>query len=426
MESVQKNPAVALAYHSSLALIAFLIAIFPKMVIIGFIFMFLSIVYGFLKKQFYFKFDSILIAFVLLYSIYLVGVLFTHNSVAAGKYLEYKLSFILMPILFSFRPKFELKIVLPIVGLCLGVFAVSIWGLTKSMAIYSVTHYALGAFVASNFCIDHPTYFAAFVVISMAGIWYLHQTKQPFFSGKWIYFYIIFGVVVLFMSYAMAGILFFLLLISLVVLRWIYWHVHKWFAIIVFLISPFLMYFTVTKIPAFKDEINNSVVAFKSYLTNPTEYIQGGEEASTGDKVRLIMWTVTIKAWSKHPLGVGTGNVDEYLSSELKAVGQDEMALKNDQNEITYNPHNQFLQTGLEIGLFGIAAFLLLLSLAIKKGLRTKNWLLVLVVSSLIFNCLFESILQRQSGIVFFTFWICILVQYSNTLLIFQKKQQHD
>ena len=127
------------------------------------------------------------------------------------------------------------------------------------------------------------------------------------------------------------------------------------------------------------------------------------------------MWTVSIKTWAKHPFGVGTGNVDEYLSKELMHVGQFELA-KLDQNfEIKYNPHNQFLQIGIELGIIGIIVFLWSLFQTIKIGFRSQNWLLIFLVFCLIFNCLFESMLQRQTGIVFFIFWICLLVVYSTS-----------
>ncbi len=426
MESIAENNKIALAYHLSLLSIAFLIAILPKMVVLGFLLMFLSIVYGLIRKQFIFQFDSVLGAFALLYVIYLIGAFFTHNSSAAGKYLEYKLSFILMPFLFSFRPKFVLKLSFPIIGLSLGILAVSIWGFTKAIAVYSVTNYALAAFTASNICIDHPTYFAAFTMVSMAGIWYLHKIKSPGFVEKWIYLYILFAIVMLFLSYAMAAILFFLLVVSFLIFRWIYFKINKWIAISLLVFLPFMLFFTVTNIPAFKDEINNSMVAFKSYIANPSVFIQGEEGIASGDKVRLIMWTVSAKAWWKHPFGVGTGNVDEYLSLELKAAGQKELSQKDQNNEIRYNPHNQFLQTGLEVGAFGFFTFLFILIFSIRNGLKTPSWLLILVVSCLIFNCLFESILQRQTGIVFFTFWICLLVIHSKSIFHIQLNQRND
>jgi hypothetical protein len=40
---------------------------------------------------------------------------------------------------------------------------------------------------------------------------------------------------------------------------------------------------------------------------------------------------------------------------------------------------------------------------------KHKNTLLAIITTGLLFNALFESVLQRQSGIVFFCFWLSFL-----------------
>jgi hypothetical protein len=48
-----------------------------------------------------------------------------------------------------------------------------------------------------------------------------------------------------------------------------------------------------------------------------------------------------------------------------------------------------------------------------KIGWNSKNWMLLILSASLAFNGLFESMLQRQSGIVFYSFWSVLLVVWS-------------
>ena len=74
------------------------------------------------------------------------------------------------------------------------------------------------------------------------------------------------------------------------------------------------------------------------------------------------------------------------------------------------NPHNQFLQTGVEIGIIGLLLLVALIFVGTSIARTNRSGLLLLVISALAFNSLFESMLQRQSGIVFFTFWICLLM----------------
>lgn len=414
MEFLKKNITVSSAYHLSLGLIALLIAFLPKMVVLGFIPLFASILYGHKKKEVKFHLDAILLSFALLYGAYLIGALFTNNADAAGKYLEYKLSFILIPFLFSFRPKFQLNLSFPVCGLSIGIILSSILGIIKAISTYSKTHIILTSFTSSNICVDHPTYFAAMTSISIAGIWYLYKNKNSGFTGTWVFLYMGFALCMLCLSYAMAAILFLLLLTSWIILKWVYSTINKWFFLTLLISFPIFLFFTVTHVTGFKDEFSNSMEALKSYVANPSKFIEGKEEVLSGDQVRLVMWTVTVKAWSKNPWGVGTGNVDECLSRELKNIGQHELAKLGDNNEIRYNPHNQYLQIGLEIGILGFLVFLFGMIASIIRGISTKNWFLILIVSCLLFNCLFESMLQRQTGIVFFTFWICLLLVHSN------------
>lgn len=414
MEFIKNKITVSSAYHVSLGMIALFIAFLPKMVVLWFILMFASILYGLKKKEVKFQLDAILLSFALLYGAYLIGTLFTNNANAAGKYLEYKLSFILIPFLFSFRPKFHLNLSFPICGLSIGIMLSSILGIIKAISTYSKTHIVLTSFTSSNICVDHPTYFAAMTSISIAGIWFLHKNKTSGFTGIWVFIYMGFALCMLCLSYAMAAILFLLLLSSWIILKWVYSTINKWFFLTLLLSFPIFLFFTVTHVTGFKDEFSNSMEALKSYVANPSKFIEGNDKVLTGDQIRLVMWTVSVKAWSKNPWGVGTGNVDECLSRELKRIGQHELATLGENNEIPYNPHNQFLQIGLEIGILGFLVFLFGMIASIMRGISSKNCLLILIVSCLLFNCLFESMLQRQTGIVFFTFWICLLLVYSN------------
>ena len=111
-----------------------------------------------------------------------------------------------------------------------------------------------------------------------------------------------------------------------------------------------------------------------------------------------------------HPFGVGTGNLDEVLSMKLKDNGQEDFS------KLLLNPHNQYLQIGIELGFFGMMFFIFILFYSIFISLKSSNKVLLFLVLNLSFNSFFESILQRQSGIVFFVFWICLFLVYPFSL----------
>ncbi|HNR86161.1 MAG TPA: hypothetical protein PKN38_06085, partial [Taishania sp.] len=60
--------------------------------------------------------------------------------------------------------------------------------------------------------------------------------------------------------------------------------------------------------------------------------------------------------------------------------------------------------------LIGIIVYLMYI------GIQQKNYLIILVALSLAFNCLFESMLQRQSGIFFYPFLFFILEWFSTKI----------
>ena len=396
-------------YHLSLGLITLLVAVLPKLVAIGFFFMFAISIIGLFKKQFTFRMNVIKGAFIIFYLLFLIGVYFTKDFPNAMKVLEYRLSFLIIPVLFLFRPKFKIDLAYPIMGLVIGMVCISIVGFIKALGALQTSHNPLTSFTSSNICIDHPTYYASFTMVALAGMWYLYKQGFSGFTLPKVMPFLLFGGLMVLLSYSISAILFLLAIIAFVVFKWFYTKINKAVAVVIMALAPLGIFFLITSTPAIKDEFNNSIRALSEYASNPMEFIHGKGEVPTGDKVRLIMWTVTAKECLAHPMGVGTGNVDENLSRVLIGVNQIEMSTKTQNNEIRYNPHNQFLQTALELGILGLAVFLFILFTSIQWGIKSRNGLLVLVISCLSFNCLFESMLQRQTGIVFFTFWIVLL-----------------
>jgi len=115
---------------------------------------------------------------------------------------------------------------------------------------------------------------------------------------------------------------------------------------------------------------------------------------------RLAIWACSVEAISRAPFfGYGTGNGQaalEQVYSEKKFVwGLQE----------TYNPHNEFFSTQLDLGIIGSILFLGILCLWIPQAIRIKNifFLSILLITSSSF--LIESLLLRQKGIVFFSFF---------------------
>jgi O-antigen ligase len=101
-------------------------------------------------------------------------------------------------------------------------------------------------------------------------------------------------------------------------------------------------------------------------------------------------------------MGCGTANFDDRLGKRLKDKGLDDYA------ELNYNPHNQFLQVAVEIGVFGLLIFCSIFVCYFRMAKKYRFGALFWLTFNLAFNCLFESMFQRQSGIVFYVLLFCL------------------
>jgi O-antigen ligase len=113
--------------------------------------------------------------------------------------------------------------------------------------------------------------------------------------------------------------------------------------------------------------------------------------------IRVELWRGSWELIKEHILfGVGTGDIKDELERKFTEKKFFYGAEKK------FNPHNQFLHTGVMLGLAG--GFLLILMLAVPafQSLKNKNYLFVAFIAIVFLNCLTESILEVQKGVLFF------------------------
>ncbi len=399
-----------------LGVIACIFCFQPKLIVPGILGLLILVIVGYRKKQIVFQWSKPLIFLVLLYLVYLAGILFTNHLDIALKYAEYKMSLVIFPALLSVRFKEKLELTPVVTGLVAGLLIASFLGLINSYDIYLQTHDFNNAFGSSLFSyIHHPSYFSVFLTIGLAAIWYGYFQDWKGYRLIPVLAVSMYFMVLQLFCFSFAGMLFLTLLGFIVLLVWIF----KRFGKIVFLVFvvllpaiPFLVYKNYVHI---YNTVNEMIAAVGEYAKDPSGFVEKKKDAVAGNDVRLIMWTVSTQEFATHPMGVGTGNLDDHLSYRLAKYGQYEMAKQDEKHSIRYNPHNQYLQTGLETGIIGLVIFVLILASSIVFAWKNKNWILLILAANLAFNSIFESMLQRESGIVFYTFWICVLVLYSNS-----------
>lgn len=131
---------------------------------------------------------------------------------------------------------------------------------------------------------------------------------------------------------------------------------------------------------------------------------------NTSTKIRLAVWTESFSLIKERPLfGYGTGDVSNVLTERYNEKGFYDLAKKH------LNSHNQFIQILIGSGVVGLLYFLILIGVPFKNNLSSPQLLIYLLFLVLIIlNFMTESMLETQSGVIFFSFFITIFYTISN------------
>jgi O-antigen ligase len=121
---------------------------------------------------------------------------------------------------------------------------------------------------------------------------------------------------------------------------------------------------------------------------------------------RTREWYTAIQIIKSEPvLGVGIAKIDNRMVAEYRKNGF------NDEADLNLNAHNQFLEAQMTFGIAGVISLLwmLLTPVLFRKQIKYPKLAIafILIIS---FYLLFESMLNRQWGIMFFLLFYYIEV----------------
>ncbi len=211
------------------------------------------------------------------------------------------------------------------------------------------------------------------------------------------YWYILSGAVFLLFVYCLAVRAGFII-ISLVIIYYIFKKVRRTLYRVGFVFLIPFIFFIIFNIMRTNERLNYwSENVIDKILAEQTDWIN--------IEPRTRSWYSTFNLIKSKPLfGVGLDS-REKLSEEHRKQGF------NVEADVRLNSHNQFLETQLAFGIPGSLILLWMLLTPLIKRRRTWNpdliipFLIIVVISML-----FESILVRQWGIMFFVLFYCILL----------------
>lgn len=360
---------------------------------------------GCIQRKLNYSFNFNLLPFVLLYLTYALCIINTKHMDIALRYLEYKFVFIYIPLVFLFRPKSTLGLERIYKTIVYSASSLSAYSIIRSSIVFYNSNNVNSFFTSQFSSIHHPTYASLYFFTSLFILFYIPVFKKPAYKN----FNIVLAFLGIYFCLSLAGLLFLFVWLLCKSILWLYtlntWRIKG----LIILASALFFYIAFNYLPNVKDEWKNASCYANSFIKNPVEFLSQHTVGLSGTEARIVLWTASFNIIMKHPWGVGTGNVDDVLSNELNAMKQYELAKKN------YNPHNQYLQTAMEIGLPGLGILLWLLIRALIFARKHKHLFLFWFTLNLAFNMLFESILQKQSGIVFSTLVMCLIFVFSTT-----------
>jgi O-antigen ligase len=141
-------------------------------------------------------------------------------------------------------------------------------------------------------------------------------------------------------------------------------------------------------------------VVNNDYQINPKE--RYGE-------LRPLVWKSSLDLIRKEKpyiLGVSPGDVTNKLIETHRENGFTFAA-----NE-KLNTHNNYFQVLIGLGVPGLSIFLAILFFSVIVATRHKDHLLLIFLFLMSFNFLFENVIERFFGIIFFGFFLCLLIVY--------------
>lgn len=337
--------------------------------------------------------------FIAYYLLLIIGMFWTTNLPFALTKLENKLTFLLFPILFTGtnlkgnRRQWKFTIISALTfSLLINEFVAMYYTLNSSEEL------SWKYFYDSRFCLNmHRSYFAAYLTIGVIFLLDFQQKKPSLFHTSLILF---FGIGV-FQTMSKIGIIsLIVILISytlLVLMR------NSWKIGVPAILAIFILIFI-----SFTYKDSPLRTRFHAIKTAVTSISTENNPSIESNAARIIMWSTSLKVISQNWfLGTGTGDYNDVLTNKNKELNN--LGVADEQ----LNSHNQFLNTWVQLGVFGVIVLILIfISSFIQNG---RNLFGALILVTFLINFLVESFLETQSGIVLF----CLL-----SVVLFNKSRE--
>ena len=334
-----------------------------------------------------------------IYLILIVSLLNTLDFSGIDKLLSTRLSLLVVPISFGFFHSTEkeirftflskytkiLLLITTFYSSCILIFLYQLGVFSERMSMYDAIAYITNEMWLIN---QHPIYASIFISISiLLSVFYWLLSKNKFFIFITLPFVFInlFTLVLL----ERKGVLFsFVISFIIMILKFLKKNTSK--KIVIGVIVSGIIFACFFLIPS-----NRFKELYK--LDNYTGVLK---DNSTSLRFGIYNCAVS-KIFESPLLGFGLGDVQ----TELDKCYEDKSKLLL---ERSYNSHNQYLSYFLSSGFLGFFLLCFILGKILLNAIKSKDYFLVSITVFFTLCMLFENILERQSGVILFSFYICL------------------
>ncbi len=344
--------------------------------------------------------------FILFFIIQIIGVLYANQTNTAIKSVIRNIPFLLFPITFLNLSEVidKKKIKMAIYGLLVGVVIILL-SAQSSILIKIISEnesfnklffsYIRGPFIEQAIVSIHSPYFgllAVFSLISSARLMFLNNiSANRFFKG----------MLMLYLSFSLYEISAFMSI----------------FLLFLFFIVHIIIIVKTRKKKDYLLLIFMTIALFSiTFSFEDSSYEQRGAETifnrlttiiNKGDEVRKENWESVMLTIKDHIIiGVGSDGGLKFLQ-QYRNINSEPFINK-------HNAHNQYLEIFLRYGIIGLSIYLLLVFKLIKQAFLSKNYFFRWFMVIFLLSSITESLLQRQIGIVFFTFFSTLFLVYKD------------
>jgi O-antigen ligase len=339
--------------------------------------------------------------------LYVLGLLFTSDLSEGWVDLETKMSFLILPLFYGLRKREKaINSSIIIWALVLGLLCFIFYCYYQATLCYEGQR--------NRFCFEniklsqgvHPTYVALYIIGAMSMVIVDLKKSKALFKLKIIGAILILPLFMYFVYrlYSIGPWVGLIAVLSSTLFLFFYQIKKIW----IFFASGILIlgvcYLLVSNLDLLESDYKAIKVEVASYFEDEDLYLEQNQNNLNSVSARIVLWNTAADFIGENPMGVGTGDSNQELYDFYTSKGMQAYA------ERQLNPHSQFLQTGIALGIIGSLYLLFAFGYYTRLAFKHRHYGLMVLVSLFGSICLVESLFERQLGILFFMFFLMIFV----------------